>query len=61
MKPCRVVSPPSTDACGKPATHVVTFRDGDQVSACTDCTLALGQLAGSHGATIKAEKLCVES
>ncbi len=57
MKPCRVVVPPSTEICGKPARHLITFRDGDTVPACPQCVLYLGQLAGSHGATIKAEKL----
>ena len=58
---CRAVTPPSADACGKPATHVVTFHDGDKISACTNCVLALGQLAGSHGTTLKAEKISAES
>ena len=54
---CRAVVTTKREACGEPATHVVTFRDGDRITACHNCVLSLGQLAGSHGATIKAEKL----
>jgi hypothetical protein len=58
-KTCRAITPPGTDACGKPATHKVTFKDGDLVTTCHTCALALEQLAATHGheARVKVEKL----
>jgi hypothetical protein len=57
VKTCQAVRPPNLEPCGKPATYVVTFQDKDTAYTCADCVLYLGQLAGSHGASLRAEKL----
>lgn len=54
---CRAVTPPHTDACGKPATHVVAFGDGDKVHACGPCALYLEQLAESHSTKVRVERI----
>lgn len=56
---CAAVSLPTGDACGKEADYLIEFKDGDKVYACQACTLRLGQVAGNHGARIKATKLGV--
>ena len=56
---CRIV-PPGTDGvapCGKPATHVIRFQDGDRAPACAGCVLAMGQIAGSHGVMLDVRKM----
>lgn len=57
MSECRVTTQPKGDICGKEAVYVVEFQDSDKILACQDCTLRLGQVAGNHGARIKATKL----
>ncbi len=47
-KTCRVVTPPSKDACGAPAPYEITFSDGDRVDACQTCALNLQELAKDH-------------
>lgn len=58
VQTCRVIAPPVADACGKPATHVVTFSDGDKVLACQACALNMQQLVGTlPGARIDVKRL----
>jgi hypothetical protein len=58
MKPvCRVVTPPNTDACGKPARFRVIFKDEDSVLACHPCALQLEQIAQEHRTNVKVEPL----
>ena len=54
---CRVVTPPSADACGKPAKFKITFKDGDFVTACPGCALSLEQIAAEHKTQILVEAL----
>lgn len=54
---CRAVKPPQTDACAAPATHVVTFGDGDRVHACQACAIHLEQVAESHMTRVRVERL----
>lgn len=54
---CVAITPPKKEACGEDATHVVTFQDGDKAKVCANCALYLGQIAGTHGTTIKTERL----
>ena len=58
---CHVIPPqqPRDDVreCGKPARWVITFKDGDKVSACDSCLVYLGELARSHGTTNTVEKV----
>jgi hypothetical protein len=60
MKTCRVIVPPKGEACGKPATHVVTFLDGDTAEACQECAIGLQQSAQSVGASLKVERLSAQ-
>jgi hypothetical protein len=48
MRSCRAIVPPNTDACGKMATHVVTFSDGQRAAMCTKCMVAMRELASSQ-------------
>lgn len=57
MNTCRIPLVSTRDACGKPATHVVVFLDGDRAPACHGCALALEQTALSHRASVKVEKI----
>ena len=54
---CRAVTPPLTDACGKPATHVITFGDGDRAAMCHPCTLYYEAMAEERGTRVKVERL----
>lgn len=54
-KRCRAIVPPATDACGAPATHVVTFRDGDRAPMCVDCMEYYRAFAEAHGAPLTIE------
>lgn len=54
---CRAITPPSTDACGKPSVALVTFSDSTTVRTCEGCALNLRELARSHGTSVKVEKL----
>lgn len=54
---CRAIDAATKDKCGKTPTHIVTFLDGHRLAVCHDCALYLGQVAGSHGKTIKTEKI----
>jgi hypothetical protein len=54
---CKAISPPSNDACGKPATRSVTFTDGASTKTCTECATNMTELARSHGTSVKVEKL----
>lgn len=45
MASCRVMV--GNDACGKTAEHIVTFKDGDKVPACTRCMIELRRKAGA--------------
>lgn len=44
------------DECGKPATHTVTFGDGERAAVCQPCAVRLELLASSHGTHLKAER-----
>lgn len=57
MKICKAISPPSNDACGKPATHRVTFTDGSSATTCQMCATNMSELARSHGTSVKVEPL----
>jgi hypothetical protein len=54
---CRAITPPSTDACGKPASRLVTFPDEQKEPTCPECSLQLVELARVHGTTLKVEPL----
>lgn len=54
---CRVIVPPSTDVCGKPARSRVVFLDGDKTPACNGCAMYLQQVAASHGTSVRVESL----
>jgi hypothetical protein len=56
-KTCRVVTPPNTAECGKPARCLLTFADDDQTTACEPCALYLSELAKAHGTIIKVVRL----
>jgi hypothetical protein len=56
-KTCRAITPPNSDACGKPATLKITFKDDDVAFVCQGCALFLQQTAESHGAMLKVEAL----
>lgn len=46
---CRVVDlthPSGTaDVCGKPATTVLVFKDGDKCPACQECAIRMREIA----------------
>jgi hypothetical protein len=52
---CQVIRPPAKEACGEPASRLVTFCDDQKVSACVECALYLEQVAASHGTQIRVE------
>lgn len=52
---CRVIITATGKPCGAIATYRLTFKDGDRVNACEDCTVRLGQQI--PGAIIKQEKI----
>jgi hypothetical protein len=52
MKACIAIRPPSADACGKPATHLVEWKDGDKSPMCQTCALMAQELAESHGSRV---------
>ena len=54
---CRAVTPPTKDACGKPAVVLVTFKDDDSVLACRPCAMHLQQLAEDSGTNVRVEPL----
>lgn len=58
MTKCQTVTPPNKDACGKPATYRVLWRDGESF-ACTDCAIYLKQLGEEHRAPPSIRKLPV--
>jgi hypothetical protein len=45
------------EACGKPATHLVTFSDEDRAPVCAACALLVTQIAANHSTKVKVEKL----
>lgn len=57
MSLCRAIKLPEGNICGTPATHRVTFSDGDAIETCLACSLSLVELARSHGTRIKTEPL----
>ena len=57
---CRVVNKATREACGEPASQLVTFIDRDQVTACEPCALGLRETARSHGSNVKIERLTHE-
>ena len=58
MKTCRIVTPPATDACGKPATHVIVWHDDDKTAACLACAVQMKQVALSeHKVQLVVERL----
>lgn len=58
MNTCCIPLVSTGDACGKPATHLVTFSDGDKATACHPCALALQQTAKMMYKTeIRVEKI----
>jgi hypothetical protein len=54
---CRAITPPSKEACGKPARFRVVFKDEDSVLACQPCALYLQQVAQEHRTNVKVEAL----
>lgn len=60
---CQVLQRPTGDACPRPATFRVVWKDGDVSKACEECVLALRQLAQDHKtpAAFRAEPLDLES
>ena len=59
MSTCRVVRPPSTEACGaKPVFRVFWQGDDDPpTDACQDCVLHLKQIAQEIHVPLKIERL----
>lgn len=49
---CQVVPPARDTACGEPATHIVTFSDGDRAFACQECALRIQEFAKSLHTTV---------
>jgi hypothetical protein len=54
---CRVVTPPSKDACGKPAKRVIIFSDDEKAYACIPCALYMQETARAFNTVIRVEKL----
>jgi hypothetical protein len=44
-------------ACGKPATHVIFFKDGDRAPACHTCALDMEQKIGARFAPLEKAKI----
>lgn len=38
--------------CGKPATHVIEWKNGDRSPMCLPCALLAQELAESHGSRV---------
>lgn len=57
MKSCRIILPPTPDVCGKLATHILVFSDGDAASSCEECALRMQEIARTHGRQLKVEKI----
>ena len=47
---CRVVVPPSGEACGGRASRRLVWPDGDATLACADCAALMVQQAEAHSA-----------
>ena len=54
---CRVIRPPSADACGKRATTKLVWTDDTTSDACADCAMYLKQVAESHHTVVRVEPL----
>jgi hypothetical protein len=54
---CRIVVPAKADACGEPATHLITWSDDDRTPACTACTAYLRSVSETSRAPIRISKL----
>lgn len=54
---CEAITPPATDACGKEATYLVTFKDGTKSPACETCAIVMRQTAQSHGTNVAVERI----
>ena len=55
---CFAVRPPKRESCGEPATHLITFSDGDMVTVCETCALYLQEVAlKGHGVRIRVDSL----
>lgn len=54
---CAWVITADGNACGKPATHRVTFSDDDRALVCQSCALEVTQFAAEHKTKVKVEKL----
>jgi hypothetical protein len=52
---CRVVVPPSGDACGAPATKQISWPDGDLTPSCAECAQRMYALT-QHAVTIREKK-----
>lgn len=58
MKHCRLVTPPATDVCLKPATCVIVWHDDDRTFACWPCAVQMAQMAESQfGVKLRIERL----
>lgn len=58
MSTCRVIRPPSTDACGEPAVYTIHWHDDDKTPACLPCAVYMKQVAESeHKMQLKVEKI----
>ena len=54
---CRVVHPPSTEACGARPAFRVFWPDGEATDVCQDSALYLRQVAGEHHTVLRIEPL----
>lgn len=54
---CIAITPPLTDACGKPAEKVVIFKDGDRAPMCRKCALLTEQMAQQNQTSVRVDAL----
>ena len=52
-----MVDQAKADACGAPATRVITWPDDDRTPACDACALSAVEVARQHGTVLKVEAL----
>jgi hypothetical protein len=49
--------PAKADACGEPATHLITWSDDDRTPACAACVAYLRSVSETSRAPIRISKL----
>lgn len=54
---CIAITPPLTDACGKPAERLVIFKDGDRAPMCRKCALLTEQMAQQNQTSVRVDPL----